>query len=208
VRSIRFRSLFLQARIYAARVGWLDLLGGVLLAAGLILYFAVVPRLHARLQAQQANLQEAQALLSRRARQSQSVPVRLPEVQQNLQNFYQVLGDVEKTERYLATMFEEAGKQGLFLDQAEYRLAYDKNGRFYTYSIKLPVSGSYIALRNFCEHLLLSLPYASLDDVSFKRREIGETTLDAKLHFTLYLNGPEGYAAGIAESAAKQGAAP
>jgi hypothetical protein len=206
--SIRLRSLLLKARIHLGRIGALDLLGGVLFAAGLVLYFGVVPRLQAHLQTQQAILQETQSLVAHRARQSQSAPAPLPPNQQNLQNFYAVLGDVRQTESYLTTMFAEAGKQNLFLDQAEYGLSYNKNGQYYEYSIKLPVTGSYVALRNFCEHLLLALPYASLDDVSFKRRETGDPSLDAKLHFTLYLGGPEGYAAGIAEAAAKQGAAP
>ena len=205
---ILFRGAIMRARLYFGRVGWLNLLGGTLFVAGLLLYFGVMPRLQTRLQALQANLQETQAQVSRRARQSQSIPVRLPQAQQSLQNFYAALGDVQKAENDLSTMFAKADKQDLVLDQAEYKLSYDKNGNYYTYSIKLPVKGSYIAVRNFCEHLLLSLPYASLDDVSFKRREIGETTLDAKLHFTLYLNGPAGYAPGIAESTAKQDVAP
>jgi hypothetical protein len=200
--------LLLKARIHLGRVRWLDVLGGTLLAAGLVVYFGVAPRLHQRLLAQQANLQDVQALVARRARQTQSAPVRLPEAQQNLQNFSAALGDVEKTERYLTTMFSEADKQELVLEQAEYKLSYDKNGRFYTYSIKLPVSGSYAALRNFCIDLLLALPFASLDAVSFKRRDSNQATLEAKLNFTLYLSGPEGYAVGIAGTEARQGAAP
>jgi len=205
---IQAHGLLLKARLHLGRVGWLDLLAGALLTAGLIVYFGVAPRLHQRFIAQQANLQDVQVLVARHARQIQTAPVRLPEAQQNLQNFYSALGDVEQTERSLTTMFAEADKQDLVLDQAEYKLSYDKNGRFYAYSIKLPVSGSYAALRNFSTRLLLALPYASLDDISFKRRDSNQAALEARLHFTLYLNGPEDYAAGIAESAARQGAAP
>jgi hypothetical protein len=208
VRRVPLRDWLLKARIQLGRVGWLDLAGGTLFLAGLILYFGISPRLHARLLAEQAKLQGAQSYAARQARQSQSMYVRLPPAQQNLQSFYAVLGDVAKTERNLTTMFTEADKQDLVLDQAEYKLDYDKNGRYYAYSIKLPVKGSYMALKNFCTSLLLALPFASLDDMSFKRREIGDTALDAKLHFTLYLNGPEDYATGIAQSTGRQGGAP
>lgn len=205
---VSLHRLLLRARIYWIRLGWLDLLSCSLLAVGVVLCSAVAPHLDRRLQAQQANLEDVQALAAHRARQSQSAPVRLPEAQQNLQKFHAALGDVRQTERYLTTMFSEADKQDLELDQGEYKLSYDRNGRFYAYTIKLPVSGSYAALRNFSTQLLLALPFASLDAISFKRRNSNRTSLEANLNVTLYLQGPEGYAAGVATTATRQDASP
>ncbi|MGZ3158645.1 MAG: hypothetical protein ACXU7H_06145, partial [Burkholderiaceae bacterium] len=51
-----------------------------------------------------------------------------------------------------------------------------------------PVKGQYQAIRKFCEQTLLAIPFASLDEINFKRDEITNSTLEAKLHFTLYLS--------------------
>lgn len=124
----------------------------------------------------------------------------------NLGSFQPTLGDIHQADQALKAIFAEADRQLLVLDEAEYRLAYDKAGGFYAYSVRLPVKGGYLALRIFCEQVLLTLPYASLDEISFKRRAAGETDLDARLHFTLYLAGPPDYAAGIAANGREGGA--
>jgi len=43
------------------------------------------------------------------------------------------------------------------------------------------------AVRRFCERVLLTIPFASLDEITFKREAVGNGSLDARLRFTLYL---------------------
>jgi hypothetical protein len=142
-------------------------------------------------------------LQTRLRRDSRQAPVAMAEAPSNLGAFRRALGDIKQAEQAVRTMFAEADRQLLALDQADYKLAYDKAGHFYAYSVQMPVRGSYLAIRIFCEQVLLDLPFASLDDISFKRRGVGETTLDVKLHFTLYLDGPPDYAGGIAATAGR-----
>jgi len=52
----------------------------------------------------------------------------------------------------------------------------------------LPLNGSYPAVWQFTLQVLAAIPFASLDEISFKREAIVETTADVKLRFTLYLN--------------------
>ena len=73
------------------------------------------------------------------------------------------------------------------MSRADYKFGADRNGRYRTYQIVLPVKGSYSAIRQFCEQTLLAIPFASLDEMNFKRDAIGSSTLEAKLHFTVYL---------------------
>jgi hypothetical protein len=107
--------------------------------------------------------------------------------EQNLYKFYAVLGNRQDTEQGLKTLFDLARQAGLSLDQGDYQWHFDKQSGTYRYQILLPVKGAYGAIRRFCEQALLALPFASLDDWSFKREAIGEDALDVSLRFTFYL---------------------
>jgi hypothetical protein len=188
------RMRLLEARLILARLGWVNLLAGICFAAGLGACVLLLPELSGRLADRQAELTELQAKLRREAHQAPSAPL----VQSNLAAFRGTLGDVRQAEQAVRTIFSEADGQLLALDEAEYKLSYERAGGFYAYSLQMPVKGGYLAMRIFCERVLLALPFAALDDIAFKRRAAGETTLDVKLHFTLYLDGPPDYGAGIA----------
>ena len=108
--------------------------------------------------------------------------------EENFNHFTGVLGNPLDTEKQVRTLFELAKNTGLTLSKAEYKLAEEKNGRYRTYQILLPVKGSYNSIRRFCEKTLLAIPFASLDEMSFKRESIASGSLEARLRFTLYLS--------------------
>ena len=191
--SLRIR--LLQGRLALGRFGWTNLAAVALLLAGAAACLILLPGLEEQLTSRRETLADMQTRLRHVVRQGVAKPQIAPS---NLGAFRAALGDVREADKALKTMFTEAERQLLVLDEAEYRLVYDKAGGFYAYSVRLPVKGSYLALRIFAEQVLLALPYASLDEISFKRRAAGETDIDARLHFTLYLAGPPDYAAGIA----------
>jgi hypothetical protein len=83
--------------------------------------------------------------------------------------------------------FALADKAGLVLSKGEYREAFDSNARVYTYQLTLPVKGSYRAIRDFAMQSLRAIPFASLDEISFRRDAIGDANVEARLRFTLYL---------------------
>lgn len=194
--TLVLRARLLQGRLYLGRFGWANLAALALLLAGACACLILLPGLQDRLTSRQEELADLQSRLRREIHQASAAPKAAPP--STLGAFRATLGDIHQADEALKTIFAEADRQLLVLDQAEYRLAYDKAGGFYAYSVRLPVKGGYLALRIFCEQVLLALPYASLDEIDFKRRAAGETDLDARLHFTLYLAGPPDYAAGIA----------
>jgi hypothetical protein len=108
---------------------------------------------------------------------------------QNLSDFYDALGEQRYAEQQVKTLFALAAKTGLSLDQGEYKLAFERNSQVYSYQIQLPVKGSYQAIWQFCRQTLSAIPFASLDEVSFKRDAIADATLEARLRFTVYLKG-------------------
>jgi len=193
------RARLLDGRLALGRLGWPNLLAGALFAAGLAACALLLPGLEGRLIDRQAELADLQARLRHEAHQAPAAP----REQSNLAAFQSTLGNVRRAEEAVRTLFGEADRQLLQLDEADYKLSYERAGGFYAYSLQLPVKGSYLAIRLFCEQVLLALPFVSLDEISFKRREAGETTLDVKLRFTLYLDGPKDYAAGIAATSGR-----
>lgn len=109
--------------------------------------------------------------------------------EENLKEFYGSLGSRRHAEQQVKTLFWLAGKNGLTLTQGQYKSAFDQRGQFYTYQILLPVSGSYPALWQFAMQALATIPFASLDEISFKRESIADNSVNASMRFTLYLNG-------------------
>jgi hypothetical protein len=175
----------LQARFAIARFGWAKGFACGLFVAGAIGGLSGLPYLQARSDAQDLTLRRL-----RQALQSTAViaPAAPPLADERLGKFLDVLGEKRYAEQQLKTLFALARKSGLALNQAEYKSAADSNGQFHTYQIQLPVKGSYAAIRQFCEQSLLAIPFASLDEISFKRDAIANRSVDARLRFTLYLS--------------------
>ena len=105
----------------------------------------------------------------------------------NLVLFYDTLGERRYAEQQVKTLFALAAKTGLVLSQGEYKGTAEQNGRFHTYQVNLPVKGSYGAIWQFGMLVLRAIPFASLDEISFRRDTIGEPTVEARLRITLYL---------------------
>jgi hypothetical protein len=105
----------------------------------------------------------------------------------NLALFYDTLGERRYAEQQVKTLFALAAKTGLVLSQGEYKGTAEQGGRFHTYQVNLPVKGSYGAIWRFGMLALRAIPFASLDEISFRRDTIGEPTVEARLRITLYL---------------------
>jgi hypothetical protein len=136
--------------------------------------------------------QAARAARAKSAQDTVAVPVAAPEAPpapppDNLAAFYGALGDRHGAEQQVKTLFDLATKSGLVLRQGEYKPGYDRNARVYTYQVNLPVKGSYASIWQFAMAALRALPFASLDDISFRREAIGDATVEARLRLTLYL---------------------
>jgi hypothetical protein len=104
-----------------------------------------------------------------------------------LQLFYGFFDTGVKLPESLARLHNAASAQGIALDQGEYRLSKDSNGKLLRYQITLPVQGAYPDIRKFVARALRELPAASLDQISFERARIGENRIDAQVRLTLYM---------------------
>ena len=105
----------------------------------------------------------------------------------NLALFYANLGPRRYAEQEVKTLFALAAKSGLSLNQGEYKFSYDQTSRVHSYQVLLPVKGSYRAIWQFVLALLRAVPFAALDEISFKRELIADPVAEAHLRLTFYL---------------------
>lgn len=177
---------FLQLRLHLARFGLANGMVCLLWLLGISVWHCGYPQLQAHIWAQQSALSGIRKAL--RIADMPAPPPPKSVSQERLEAFYDALGEANYVEEQVKTFLALAAKNNLKLNTAEYRMTVDRNGRFRTYQAILPVKGSYRAIRQFCEQTLLAIPFASLDEIGFRRDTIANTTLEAKLRFTLYVN--------------------
>ena len=178
-------ALLLRARLWLRARGPVACIGGALLVAAVVALAWLLPL------ASRQNAQRAQALAAALAPKPVApVPVKAASIASpdaNLAAFNDVLGERRYVEQQVGTLFALAAKNGLSLSQGEYKSAVEKNGGFATYQVSLPVKGSYGAIWQFATAALGAIPFASLDDISFRRDSIGQAGVEARLRLTLYL---------------------
>lgn len=183
--ALRPARFVLQVRLLLTRLGWSNTIVCLLWLVGVLAWLWVLPTLRVQENAQQRALSHAKQALQAINHAAPTAPPPVAEV--HLAHFYDALGEARYAEQHIKTLFAVAAKTGLTLNLAEYKLTDEKDGRYRTYQIVLPVKGSYVAIRQFCEQTLLAMPFASLDDISFKRDAIGNRMLEARLRLTVYL---------------------
>jgi hypothetical protein len=179
--TVNFSALALRARLAMRGIGPVAASAlAVALVAAIVLAWV--------LSAQAREAQQQQARLVQAAAPPPA-PVVSPTAtaNQNLALFYASLGERRYAEQQVKTLFGIAAKTGINLRQGEYKAAFDQNGKLHTYQVTLPVTGSYQAIWQFALLSLRAMPFAALDDIGFRRDDIGAAGVDARVRFTLYL---------------------
>lgn len=180
------RKIRLAIALSVHRLGWFVLLlFGLSLVAGVAWWFGVpyIQKQVYLLEEQQADLQ-ARRLQLNAAKQMPASDINL----ERLNAFYELLGEKKHVEQQVKTILYLANEAGISLKAGEYQLTENNAGKFYTYKVQLPVKGSYLQIRKFAEQVLLTIPFASLDEISFKREVINGTAIESKMVFTIYVS--------------------
>jgi hypothetical protein len=191
-------ALGLQAQIALERLGGMALLALMLPALGAGAWLVLASQPPAAADALRQTLAARQARLEAPAAAAPATPA----AQHPMEAFYAVLGEPAATERYLGLLFDAARRSGIGLAQGEYQGSIDSRGQTERYQIRLPIKGSYAAIRGFCETVLRELPFASLDELALKRETVADDTLTATVQFSLHLQ------PGAATAAAAAGTRP
>lgn len=181
MKHARLAALALRLRLALRGLSPVLLLAVLLYAAGFGALAWLVPA--------RESLEQERALARRAAAQPPPAApvVEVASADQNLALFYDSLGEKRYVEQQVKTLFGIAARTGLVLRQGEYKSGYDRNAKLYTYQVNLPVQGSYGQVWQFAMLSLRAIPFASLDDISFRRDTIGQANVEARLRLTFYL---------------------
>ena len=99
---------------------------------------------------------------------------------------YQYLDKPEATTDWLAKLYAIGAATGVELQSASYKTQATPGTRVERYEIVLPLNGSYTQMRDFLKRSLAEIPVLSLDQISLKRENRREGTVQAELRLTLH----------------------
>ena len=109
-----------------------------------------------------------------------------------LESFYAYLEKSEAPTDWLAKLYGIGKATGVELQSATYRTSSPEKGaaRIERYEIVLPVTGTYLQLRDFLKRALAEIPVLSLDQLTLKRESRNDGDVQAELKMTLHLVKP------------------
>lgn len=167
----------------AARWGWPGGLGALCLAAAALLAFVVVP---AR-QREWADLAQRTAaatqLAARQAAQARSTDTAGPAGHR----LAATLPDAGTRQQRVAALLALAAESGVATRSAEFKVVREPAAAQLQYSVTLPVSGPYAAVRGFIEAALRADAALSLDRLQLRRASATATLIDAELVWSLHM---------------------
>lgn len=166
------------------RLGFAGLAGLAVAAGGLAIYlFAVLP---AERQAQSGAAQLEQLRM-------QPKPPSVAEPSRRgdgaaLAEFYGQFPAMHHLPGMLKTLHALAQKHDIVLDRADFKFGRAEGDKLLRYEITLPVKCSYLHLRSFIDEAARQLPTMGLSEISLKREAVGDSLVQARLNFILYLS--------------------
>jgi hypothetical protein len=99
----------------------------------------------------------------------------------------EILPSERSAESEIKKLFLLARNEGLELSQAEYSRSGSDVAPLLRLQLRLPVQGSYSAIRRFIGNALLTMPFLSVDELSFRREETGNAEGEASLKLSIFL---------------------
>jgi hypothetical protein len=86
----------------------------------------------------------------------------------------------------LSQVLQQARAAGVQLDKGQYTYVASGTGGFGRYELDFPVKAQYAGVRNFINRTLTNIPAAGLDKLSFERKLVGDTQINAEVRFVVF----------------------
>jgi len=185
-----------RAELFVWRHGWVWMGTLGLLLAAAVLQVAVLRPLQARRMAAQEDLRTlATPGLAQPAAARPSDPVAtgftaLDVLDRSLRPQADAAVQVRRVYRI-------AARHGLAIGQASFQHSVEPQVGIDHVQITLPLNAAYPPLRRFVEDVLRELPNASVDQLSLKRNQVGQTQLEARLRLSIWLKQGDTSKAGV-----------
>ena len=180
--SISASSMVLRATIFLLRISPLSLLLAVTLGVVTALVgFGFTDAQRRLLDAEVALAQQSVPVVSREVVVEADLPLK------RMGALKEALPSERTAESEIKKLFLLARNEGLELSQAEYSRSGSDASPLLRLQIRLPVQGSYSAIRSFIGNALLTMPFLSVDELSFRREETGNAEGEASLKLSIFL---------------------
>lgn len=176
--------LHFPARRWNRLLGWPGMIGAGGLAMCLALYFSTVQPAQQRLDTARLS---AISLHDRIARAGLALNDSARPIDEQLATFYQIFPSERDSTEWVARIAAIAQRDGLALQQADYKVDRDKSGKLIRFQMSLPLMGEYQTIRRFLSDLQAQIPIVSLEQVQFERQNIGSPLVNAKLRLVIFL---------------------
>lgn len=109
---------------------------------------------------------------------------------EQLAAFYRIFPGEQEAIDSVGKIVAIARRDGLVLEQAEYKAERDKTGKLTRFQINLPLKAEYPTLRRFLSDVHADMPTVSLDQVQFERQKVGDPQVDARVRLVIFLGRP------------------
>ncbi len=166
-----------------ARWGWPGALGALCLVAAAVLMFGVLPAQ----QREWADLSQRTAAATqqaaRHAARMRSAHAAVPRGHA----LAATLPDAGTRQQRVAALLALAAEAGVAPRSAEFKVVYEPAAAQQQYTVTLPVSGPYAAVRGFIEAALRADAALSLDRLQLRRASAAATMIDAELVWSLHM---------------------
>ncbi len=167
-------------------LGWHGVAGVTLLVLSAAFFVLVLAPLEARLALVRAAPQPA----GPGTVQAEPVLDSAQALRSRLDLFYAYLDSGKTLEDQLAAVHAAAVASGLTLKRGDYRLVDATAGRVRRYEANFPVTGTYAQVRHFVNVVLGSVPIAALQSITFQKKQIADTNVEAEIVWRFYLGKP------------------
>ena len=163
-------------------LGWPGMLGLGLLVFGASFYVSGFRPAEAYLESLKINVEARQRELNRPGAERE---VLTPTAQ--LIRFHQAFPDVASQPDWLEKIFTVASSQGIELEQGDYKLTRNVEGRIVRLRITFPLKITYPQIRRFIAQLRAEIPVLALEHVQFERQKVADPIVDVRLQLVLFM---------------------
>jgi hypothetical protein len=138
-----------------------------------------------------AELARARTELARTSMAAQRpTPIRAVGEQQDLHKLQAVLQQSPPSSELVRTMASLARAEQIVLAQSEYQQQFHSATQVTQLLVTQPVRGTYSQLRHYIESVLRTIPNASLEQIAARRDSVGQSQLEARLRWSVWIRNP------------------
>ena len=172
-----------QSGRQARRWGWTGAIGLLLLVAAAALWVVWLPALREEADSLSARADAAELTAARMSSTRPSAALQTPAPQK----FVDPFPPAATRQARLGALWSLASEHGLDAKRSELRLDPQRKLGLLRYSVTMPLSGSYVALRAFVEDAQRRDPALSVARLRLRRASAGAAAVDADLAWSLYM---------------------